>query len=773
MDKKHSTPNLGRDLGSALVVFLVAIPLCLGLAIASHPGTASTAPLFSGLLAGVIGGVVVGALSGSQVAVAGPAAGLTAIVAAQISSLGSFQAFLLAVLFAGLIQVLMGLARVGFIAAFFPTSVVKGLLAAVGIILILKQIPHLLGHDTDPEGEMSFQQVDAENTITELGETVYDLHSGAILVGAACLLLLFLWDRIRWLRKSPVPAPLVAVLVGLGLAALANAIGGSWTITGNHLVQIPVAKTFAEMGRFFTSPDWSRLGDPRIYVAAFSLAMVASLEGMLNGEAVEKLDPLRRNSRTNRELIAMGCGNMLAGACGALPVTTVIVRSTVNIHAGATSRWSTIIHGGLIAVSVTLLPQWLNRIPIACLAAILFYTGTKLASPRVFRRMWEAGHSQFVPFVVTVAAIVLTDLMAGVLIGLITSFAFIIYSSATTPLKLVREKHVGGEVLRIELANQVSFINRAALTHTFDRVPVGGQVLIDARDTDYIDPDVLELIREFEAEAAPARKIKVSLLGFQERYHVRDRVAFPDHASKDVQRSMTHDEVLQMFRDGNERFREGRPLKRDLSRQVGATADGQFPLAVVLSCIDSRTPTELIFDLGVGDAFTIRIAGNVAQDNALGSIEYACAVAGAKLVLVLGHSRCGAVGAAVDLFRSGKTAMEATNCEHLDSIVGEIQESIQREQLPHGEQWTKEERERVVDAVARDNIRRMMTRIQTESGILYQLVAENKIAIVGGIYNIQTAKVKFFEAQGPVNGASLSTGKTMESIPTHLLPPGR
>ena len=434
-----SPPSPRRDLTAGLVVFLVALPLCLGIALASG------APLFSGLLAGIIGGIIVGLLSGSHSSVAGPAAGLTAVVAAQIASLGSFDAFLLAVVFAGVIQIGLGVARAGFVAAFFPSSVIKGLLAAIGIILILKQIPHVVGHDPDPEGDLSFGQPDHENTFTELYATLADIQPGAAIIGLLSVFLLVGWDRVKWLKKSAVPSPLVVVLLGTGLAVLFRNLGGLWVVEPTHLVQVPVANSASEFFQFLRLPDFSQWKNPAIYLAAFTLAAVASLETLLNLEAVDKIDPHQRNSPASRELIAQGVGNVASGLVGGLPITSVIVRSSVNINAGAESKLSAITHGVLLLVSVAFLATWLNYIPLSCLAAILLVTGIKLASPSLVRQMWAGGKSQIIPFAATVVFIVFTDLLIGVLLGLATSTAFILWSNARRAIRVVVEKHLGGQ----------------------------------------------------------------------------------------------------------------------------------------------------------------------------------------------------------------------------------------------------------------------------------------------------------------------------------------
>ena len=730
-------PTAGRDLVAGLVVFLVALPLCLGVALAS------TAPLLSGVIAGVVGGILVGLLSGSHTSVSGPAAGLTAVVAAQIASLGSFETFLLAVVLAGVIQIALGVARLGFIAAFFPSSVIKGLLAAIGTILILKQIPHVLGHDADPEGEMAFEQPDQQNTFSEFAELLDDIHPGAAAVGLLSIALLVVWDRWRPLKKSGVPAPLVVVLLGVGLAELFRTLGGSWVIEPKNFVEVPVAESLAGFARLLSSPDFSRLATPAVYTAAVTIAAVGSLETLLNLEAVDKLDPRQRKSPPSRELVAQGVGNVVSGLLGGLPVTSVIVRSSVNINAGSRTKLSAVVHGVLLLVSVALLPAWLNLIPLSCLAAILLVTGFKLASPKLLKQMWGQGKSQFVPFAVTVVAIVLTDILVGAVIGLAVSVAFILNSNIRRPLRRIVEKHLGGDVTRIELANQVSFFNRAALSKAFDEVPRGGHLLLDAHHTDYIDPDVLDLIRDFKKTTGPARGVEVSLRGFRTKYLLQDQTQYVDYSTRDLQAALTPAQVLQILKDGHERFRAGRRLTRDLGRQVTATAAGQHPLAVVLSCIDSRTPAELILDLGVGDIFVVRIAGNIASRKVLGSVEYAAAVAGAKLVLVLGHTRCGAVGAAVDLMAAGQTAAAATGCQHLDSVVGDVQRSIDPAAAAAAGGLAGADKEAFVTGVARKNVLRTVGVLTQESDTLAGLVRDGRIMVVGAMYDVTTGAIEF------------------------------
>jgi carbonic anhydrase/SulP family sulfate permease len=731
---------LVADAKAGVVVFLVALPLCLGIALASN------APLFSGLLSGIIGGIVVGLVSRSHTSVSGPAAGLTAVVAAQIAALGSFEAFLLAVFLAGVLQVILGVIRAGSIADFVPASVIKGLLAAIGLILILKQIPHLVGHDEAALGLMSFREPEQRNTFTALGHALLAIHPGATLIGALSVVILIIWDRVKWLKNSLLPGPLVVVVLGVLMTSLLEGLGGTWLIETSHLVQVPEAAGVKAFVGFLTFPDFSNLAMPGVYVAAVTIALVASLETLLNLEAVDKLDPHKRVSPTNRELVAQGVGNMTAGMIGGLPVTSVIVRSSVNINTGARSKRSAVLHGVLLLLSVALLPGWLNRIPLASLAAILIMTGLKLAAPKLFRQLWKEGLNQFIPFVVTVGAILLTDLLVGILIGLGFSIVFILRSNLNRPLRQIREKHIAGEVLRIELANQVSFLNRVALSKALASVPANGHVLLDARHTDYIDADVMALITEYQQEIAPVRGVQVSLSGFQDHYEqLEDRVEYVDFSTREVQESITPEQVMEVLREGNERFRSGRPLVRDFARQREVTALHQHPLAIVLSGASSRTPVEMIFDAGLGDIFCARVTGNWISEGVLGTLEYACAVAGAKLVVTMGHSNSAMVRMAMQAQREGRDAAHITGHAAVDRILAEFQKSIRPEGLKGWLELTPEEREAGIDEVYRRHVLRTNEIILARSPSLRGLTEQGRLKLVGAMYNVRTGQVNFVD----------------------------
>jgi carbonic anhydrase/SulP family sulfate permease len=642
------------------------------------------------------------------------------------------------------LQIVFGILKGGFLSSFFPSSVVKGLLAAIGIIIILKQLPHLVGYDANPVGDTDFCQTNQKKTFTELPAALQMFLPGATVTGLLSLGLLVVWGKVSWLQKSPIPGPLVAVLFGTAVNLVLIQMGHPWAIAPTHLVQVPVAEGASGFLQLFSFPDFSALAKPAVYGAAVTLAVIASLETLLTIEAVDKIDPQQRKSPANRELLAQGAGNMVSGFLGGLPMTSVIVRSGANLNAGAQTKISAIFHGVLLLGCVALLPRWLNQIPLCALAAILIVTGYKLASPKVIKQMWDEGKYQFLPFAITVIAIVVTNLLTGILIGLGVSLLFILYSNFRRPIHQVLEKHLSGNIMRIELAPQVSFFNRAALQKALFDVPAGGTILIDARNSDYIDPDILDLLADFKNVTAKAHGVEFKTMGLKEKYSRFDeQVPFADYSSRELQNSIKPGEVLDLLKAGHQRFLDGRPLVRDLRRQAGATAAGQFPIAAVLGCIDSRAPVEHIFDLGLGEAFVARIAGNVARDKMIGSLEFACGVAGAKLLMVLGHTSCGAVKASVELKVAGKTAAEATGCDHLDELVGIIQGSIDPTKCKEFASWGDDKKKAFVDEVARKNVVNTMNYIREKSRILDRLVRENKIMIVGAVYDVSSGKVEF------------------------------
>lgn len=725
---------------AGIVVFLVALPLSLGIALASH------APLFSGILGGIVGGLLVGVLSGSSVSVSGPSAALAAIVVQQITELHSFEAFLLALVFAGMFQIILGLCSSGFFAEFIPSSVIKGLLAATGILIILKQIPHLVGYDPVPFGDATFLQYDGENTFSEIIFSFFHVQKGALLVGIGSLFFLLLAKRIEFFKKGCLPAPLLVVVSAVGVSLLMRKMGSTYAISVTHLVHVPQVVDLSTFLGSLTFPDWKQLFSPHIYIAAIMIAVSASLETLLNLEAADKLDPLRRLSPPNRELMAQGAGNMLLGFIGGIPITSAIVRSSANVSAGGRSRLSTIIHGVLLLGCVLFLPKWLNEIPLSALAAILTVVGAQLATPKLFIGMWKEGVSQFTPFMITIFAIIFTNLLVGILIGLGIGLLFVLHNSLRSPIHQILERHSSGDVLRFALPSQVSFLNKPFLTKALDKVAPKSQLLIDAHGTDYIDPDIFSLIHDYVHEKAKIRNITVSLLGFKTKYQQwNNDIRFVDYASREVQSRLRPGDVLEILREGNQRFCKSRPLLRDYQHQIQKTSIGQYPMGVILSCIDSRAPVEIIFDAGLGDFFSIRIAGNAANENELASMEYACLVAGAKLIIVLGHSSCGAVKAAVDFYQAEVSADQATGCDHLGGLLQEIQKSIDPHTFSSEKLKADNHCNNYMNDVARRHVRQTMDVIYEKSPSLARALDQKKIAIVGAFYDVATGKVEFFE----------------------------
>ncbi len=514
MQKNNFRADLKYDLPAGLVVFLIALPLCLGIALASG------APLFSGMIAGIIGGLVVGFLSGSHTSVSGPAAGLTAVVLVSIQQLGSFEIFLLAVVLAGIFQLALGFARAGMIANYFPSNVIKGMLTGIGIIIILKQIPHAFGYDKDAEGDFAFFEQSGSNTFLTIWETLTQfIHPGATVVALISIVIMRLWERPAVKSKVGfVPGALVAVVVSVLINQVLITLGEPWAILPEHLVSIPVASDASAFLAQFTFPDFSQWANTKVLSVAFTLCIVASIETLLCLEAVDKIDPHLRTSDPNRELKAQGVGNILSGLIGGLPITSVIVRSSANVNANARTKSSTIIHGMFLLVCVALIPVILNLIPLAALAAVLILTGYKLAKISIFKDSWSNGKYQWWPFIITVVAVVFTDLLTGVGIGLVASAIAILRGNMRNAYYFHKKEYHEGDLITIKLSQEVSFLNKAAIKMTLEDLPENSKVVIDATDTAYIDFDVLESIKEFAKEKAGLKNIRVTLKGFHERY---------------------------------------------------------------------------------------------------------------------------------------------------------------------------------------------------------------------------------------------------------------
>ena len=516
---KPTTKYLKSDLLSGMVVFLVALPLCLGIAIASG------APPFAGIICGVIAGIVVGSLSGSNVSVSGPAAGLIAIVLVAITDLG-YETFLVTVIIAGIIQLTLGFIKAGTISTYFPTAVIEGMLVAIGIIIIKKELPHAIGYDKAHEGDwFALEKGSETGFFTEIINAINYAHLGAIIITVISIGILIAFNKIAFLKKiKAIPGALVVVVVGILINEMFIASGSALAITGNHLVELPTASSFSEFFSQFTTPNFEGFTDSKVWIVGVTIAIVASIETLLCLEAGDKMDSLKRFSSANKELKAQGVGNILSGLAGGLPMTSVIVRTTANVNAGAKTKLSAVAHGVFLLVAVVAIPFLLNKIPLACLAAILIMIGLRLASVKVFRHIWQTGKHQFIPFIVTVIAVVATDLLKGVGIGLAVSIIFILRGNMKLAYFFKKEKHHEGETIHIDLAQEVSFLNKAAIKETLRHLPENSKVVIDAANTVYIDYDVLELIRDFLNFGSKDKNIIVTLKGFKKEYKMKDAV---------------------------------------------------------------------------------------------------------------------------------------------------------------------------------------------------------------------------------------------------------
>lgn len=515
LKKSNLFSTLNADFASGLVVFLVALPLCLGIALASG------APLFSGIISGVVGGIIVGIISKSPISVSGPAAGLTAIVLTAITDLGAFDVFLVAVLLAGIFQLILGFIKAGSISNYFPNNVIEGMLAGIGIIIFLKQLPYAVGYKTVLKEGSTLAQNQPENGFSAPFELLNSVHFGAILITLLSVAILISWDKIPALKKLKlIPGALVAVITGVIVNQIFTSTGSALAITKDQLVSLPIPESIEELKSIFTTPNFSSITNPKVWGVAITIAIVASLETLLCIEAADRMDLQKRNTNTNIELIAQGTGNIVSALLGGLPMTSVVVRTSANNNAGAKSKLSTIIHGILLLVCVLTIPSLLNKIPLATLASILLLIGYKLAKPSVFKHFWDNGKYQFIPFIATLLAVVFMDLLKGVALGIIISIIFVLRGNLKRAYSFRKEKYADGDIIHIDLAQEVSFLNKAAIKTTLNQIPKNSKVIINAADTVYITHDVLDLITEFKDIQSKESNINVTLKNFKKEYRL-------------------------------------------------------------------------------------------------------------------------------------------------------------------------------------------------------------------------------------------------------------
>lgn len=724
--KIYNERYLKFDFVAAIVVFLVAIPLCLGIALASG------APLFSGILSGVIGGVIVGCLSGSQVSVSGPAAGMAAVVLAAIANLGDFNSFLLALVLAGVLQIIIGALKAGFVADYVPSNVVQGLLCAIGILLIIKQLPLAFTLSADfNELKTHLLETTEQITLSPLLALYHHINTGALIITTVSLATLIYFDKTKNKILKEIPAPIIVVIAGVLLNEIFMWTDSSLIQNSPQLVNIPTTEGLKDFFSQLEYPNWTAWSNPQVYVYGVILAIVASLETLLNLKAGERLDKQKRHASANRELFAQGIGNLTAGLVGGIPVTSVIVRTSINIQAGSKTKMSIILHGIFILFAVMLIPSALNKIPLSTLAAILIYTGYKLNKPSIYRSIYAQGSDRFIPFIATVIGIIAFNLLTGILIGLAVSLFYILKSNSQARINIIKEIYPNGVTNRLVLPQQMTFLNKAALIAELDSIPKESQLIIDARYTQYIDKEIQELLKEFKDEQAPNKQIALNLTGFKEHYKVHNYIDFINVTTYDVQSNLFPAQILNILYEGNQRFLNDTRIHRMNHLDVKHTAKAQHPIAIVLGCIDSRVPVETVFDMTFGDIFCVRVAGNVVNNDVLASIEYACNVVGVKLIVVLGHTRCGAIQSACDGIQQG----------HITQLLEKIQPAIA------AETETKKNRTGTnttfVNHVTELNVASTMQNIYSRSATLKNMIEQDNLALVGAVYDVHSGAVHY------------------------------
>ena len=629
---KNDLKDLAHDLSSGLVVFLVALPLCIGIAFASG------APIISGILTGIAGGLVVSMVSKSSLSVSGPAAGLTIVVGAAIKELGSFEVFQLAILIAGVIQLIFGFIKAGVIGSFFPSSVVKGMLASIGLILILKQVPHALGYDLDYEGDFEFFQDDKNNTFTEIYEAINRITPGAFVISMVSLAILLLWDKFNLSKKLYIHGAFIVVLVGILMNTIFEKYVPSLRIMEEHLVQLVSTKGFFAFFQSFTPPDFTAITNLSVFLIGAKLALVASLESLLSVDAIDKLDPLRRHTPKNHELKAQGLGNIVSALIGGLPLTSVVVRSSANVDAGARSKMSAFFHGIFLLMAVVFIPGLINKIPLSALAAVLLVVGYKLARISLFKDQFEKGWEHFIPFMVTVVSIVLTDILIGIGIGTFVALFFILRRNVLNPYVYNKQDSSSGVKVKIDLAEEVSFLNKASILYKLNKIPNNAHVVIDGSKSRFIDEDILEIIEDFKINA-PSKNIKVEIIDVEDQYELVENEEL--------------DKIIQQ--DYNKLFDNNRDwVKEKLAHDptyFQKLALGQSPKYLFIGCSDSRITANEMTGTDAGEMFIHRNIANLVVDtdlNLMAVLQYSIEVLKVHHVIVCGHYGCGGVKAAID-----------------------------------------------------------------------------------------------------------------------------
>lgn len=722
---KPTFSRLDKDIPASIVVFLVALPLCLGIALASG------APLISGLISGVIGGLIIGLISKSGTSVSGPAASVSAVVLVAIRDLGSFEIFLLALVIAGLIQVALGVLKAGLIADYMPTSIIKGLLAAIGIILILAQLPYAFGLDFDMDRFFNFN----ENYFNQIGpmlnEFVNSFTTGAVVLTAISMFILVFWDKTPLKNFKLFPPALFVVILGVLLNLLFDLAIPSLYIEEDQRVHIPEISSFSS---FITTPDFSAILNFKVWTTALTLAVIASLSSLLNVEATDNIDPHKRRTPPNRELVAQGIGNAVAGLIGGIAITSVIVRSTVNISAGAETKLSTMLHGAFLLVSVVFLSSIMNLIPLATLASILLVVGYKLASFDVFKQIFKKGWNQFLPFVVTIVGIILTDVLIGVLIGSGLSVFFLLRGHYYNPFFVKNKRVVHGEVIKLELANEVSFLNKASIKNTLWRIPDESKVLIDASKSRYIDQDVMEILHDFKTTFAEEHKIEVTITGLRESYEHGDELDLLDHANSDEPSKPSPMEILKYLKSGNKAYLQADKLSMHLKSTEVQEAMTNDPLAVVLTGTDLREPLHVFFNTRIENLLQLRSPGLTIDAGVCFAVESTCRDQGAQVVVLLGHSGNKLISSALKAWRK--------NVEAPLAIL--LSRSIESSHFSEKE-LREEPIEKLTDRISKYILKDTRPQLLKGSEYLNSKLDSREIAVVVAFFDRKSGLIEFID----------------------------
>ncbi|MDN3670806.1 SulP family inorganic anion transporter [Echinicola jeungdonensis] len=712
----------GKDIPSGIVVFLVALPLCLGIALASG------APLITGLISGIIGGLVIGAISGSGTSVSGPAASLSAVVLVMIQQLGSFDVFLTALVIAGVFQFLIGILKAGVIAEYMPTSIIKGLLSAIGIILIISQLPYALGVEMKTRlSDYSQNMVDdAPERITTILES---FAPGAIILSLISLGFLIFWDKTFLKKFKLLPPSLFVVILCVILNQLFKWIIPSLYLEGQHLVHIPKTEGLSSI---LTFPDFSVISDPNIWVSGFTIAIIASIATLINLEATDNLDPHKRRSPPNRELVAQGVGNTIAGLIGGIPITSVIVRSSVNIASGSETKLSTLVHGALLLVSVLFFSGVINLIPLASLAAILLVVGYKLASIALFKQMYRKGWSQFIPYIVTTVAIIFTDVLLGVLIGSAFSIFFLLRSNYFNPFNIKFTPSPQGEIAHLELSNEVSFLNKAAIKRFLYKLPEKSKMVIDASFSTYVEPDIIEMLRDFQNTYAKENNINLKIIGLKSSYEHDKNLNLEKREIEADKKLNTPQDILDYFKDGNTRYVNGELVSKRFRNKDLMDFFESPPLSAVINCIDMREPLNILLDTEIGDLIPMRAAGNLVGESIIHSAEVACRYQGCKLILIMGNSNNAFIKEALEHHHNGKEN------SYLNRLIEPALSDVKIKQMAQ-ELSTKE----LADQIIKWNLNESCNRLLNENEYIKSQVLQGKIGICTAFFDRDTGEITF------------------------------